>query len=580
MRYCTLLLALLSINFIQAQGLPRYMTEEEKAMLPNYSPPQFLSAPPSGSEIRNMAEWEEQQALMLTWTAYPGILAEIVRNAKLEARVIIICSDSTQVKNYLSSKNITHSNIDFLEESYNTIWSRDYGPNIIYTAGVDSMAIVDWIYNRPRPLDDVIPSAIATHLGVPIHSMTSSGDDLVHTGGNYMSDGFGTGFSSRLIVTENGPAGNFNVTIKTEQDIRDLMEEYMAIDEYALMTVLPYDGIHHIDMHMKLLDEETLLVGEYPTGTLDGPQIEANLQYVLNNFTTKYGTPFKVVRIPMPPNNGSGGYSQWSPYMTYANSIFVNNTILIPTYYEQYDTVAQRIYEKALPGYKVIGINCNPIIPSGGALHCITHELGVEDPLLISYKKLEDTLVSPGTTSLNLPIEAEIRHRSGISNAQLFWSADTSMGYNAISMSQIGMSDNYTATIPLANPNGKIYYYVQASSVSGKVMARPMPGASGPNNFEVLSNVGMNEPAIENIDVFPNPASAISCVKLRVNRPGPLKVALYNLRGELIQNVYEGYSKLGEQHYFLQAAELTSGVYILHLRTISGTYTERLVVHH
>ena len=47
-----------------------------------------------------------------------------------------------------------------------------------------------------------------------------------------------------------------------------------------------YDGIHHIDMHMKLLDESTLLVSEYPTGVADGPQIEANLQYVLSNFTT------------------------------------------------------------------------------------------------------------------------------------------------------------------------------------------------------------------------------------------------------------------------------------------------------
>ena len=38
----------------------------------------------------------------------------------------------------------------------------------------------------------------------------------------------------------------------------------MGINRYITMPTLPYDGIHHIDMHMKLLDEETLLVGEYP----------------------------------------------------------------------------------------------------------------------------------------------------------------------------------------------------------------------------------------------------------------------------------------------------------------------------
>ena len=45
-------------------------------------------------------------------------------------------------------------------------------------------------------------------------------------------------------------------------------------------------------MHMKLLNEETLLVGEYPTGIADGPQIEANIQYVLANFQNTFGKQF------------------------------------------------------------------------------------------------------------------------------------------------------------------------------------------------------------------------------------------------------------------------------------------------
>jgi hypothetical protein len=50
------------------------------------------------------------------------------------------------------------------------------------------------------------------------------------------------------------------------------------------MPELPYDNISHIDMHMKLLDEETLLVSRYPDGVADGPQINQNINYVLNNF--------------------------------------------------------------------------------------------------------------------------------------------------------------------------------------------------------------------------------------------------------------------------------------------------------
>ena len=101
-------------------------------------------------------------------------------------------------------------------------------------------------------------------------------------------------FSSNLILNENSG--------KTEAQIDTIMRKYMGIKRYIKMTTLPYDQIHHIDMHIKLLDEETLLVGQYPAGVADGPQIETNLQYILNNFQTCYGRPYKVIRIPMPPN--------------------------------------------------------------------------------------------------------------------------------------------------------------------------------------------------------------------------------------------------------------------------------------
>ncbi len=99
-----------------------------------------------------------------------------------------------------------------------------------------------------------------------------------------MSDGMGTAFASSLILDENEFGNPYNVSVKTESQIDGILSDFMGIDRYIKMNPLPYDVIHHIDMHMKLLDEETLIVGEYPAGVADGPQIEANIQYVLNNF--------------------------------------------------------------------------------------------------------------------------------------------------------------------------------------------------------------------------------------------------------------------------------------------------------
>ena len=54
------------------------------------------------------------------------------------------------------------------------------------------------------------------------------------------------------------------------------MNAYMGLDRYIKMQTLPYDVIHHIDMHMKLLDE-TLLVSQYPAGVADGPRLRPTL---------------------------------------------------------------------------------------------------------------------------------------------------------------------------------------------------------------------------------------------------------------------------------------------------------------
>ena len=57
-----------------------------------------------------------------------------------------------------------------------------------------------------------------------------SGDNTGVTIGNFMADGFGTAFSSKLVLDENGPGGQFNVTVKTELEVKNIMFDWMGID--------------------------------------------------------------------------------------------------------------------------------------------------------------------------------------------------------------------------------------------------------------------------------------------------------------------------------------------------------------
>ncbi|HNP98616.1 MAG TPA: agmatine deiminase family protein, partial [Bacteroidia bacterium] len=344
-KYFLLLMALLPVLAFSQNTLHR-ISDSEKIQMPDYlrQISQYrtdgITIPPAGA-VRASAEWEEIDALIVAWISYPVILKEIVRYAQDETNVFIICSDSATVKNYLTVSGVPQTRIQYIVAPFNSIWCRDYGPWNIYSDDVDSLSLIDWIYNRPRPKDDTVPSAIERHTGLPMYQTTVAPNDLIHTGGNFMTDGLGTGFSSNLIVDEN--PGHSIAEIDT------IMSQFMGINRYIKMNTLPYDGIHHIDMHMKLLDEETILMGEYPAGVADGPGIEANLQTVLNTYNSPFGTPYKVVRIPMPPDANGLYPNAGGDYRTYANAVFVNKTVILPTYAQQYDTTALRIWREAMP---------------------------------------------------------------------------------------------------------------------------------------------------------------------------------------------------------------------------------------
>ncbi|QQS37615.1 MAG: agmatine deiminase family protein [Ignavibacteriales bacterium] len=471
-------LVMLLTNMIFPQDLPHKMSETEEYLMRTYQHPipETDWITPPVKPVRTMAEWEELSGVIVTWTSYQSILRQIVDYAQEECIVYIVCTDSNSVRSYLTSGGVPLSNLKFILASYNSIWVRDYGPWCVYSDDADSMYIVDWIYNRPRPQDDLIPSVFAANKNYPLYQMTVAPNDVVATGGNFMTDGLGTAFSSNLILNEN--------PTKSEAQIDTIFKKYMGIDEYIKMPTLPYDGIHHIDMHMKLLDEETLLVGQYPNGVSDGPQIEANLQYIMNNFQTKYGRPFKVIRIPMPPD-ASGSYpSSGGDYRTYTNSVILNKTVIVPTYAPQYDTTALRIYREAMPGYNIVGINCNQIITALGAIHCITKEIGVEEPIFISHPKILTT-----QNSVNgYEVKAIIKTRTGVSTATLFWSVDTLAGFNSVPMTNT-IGDTFTADIPFQNLSTKVFYYISATSNSGRVISKPMTSPSGAYRFIVDSVV-------------------------------------------------------------------------------------------
>lgn len=481
----------LSILTGQENMLPHQMTAEERVIMADYLREHHENAlrsvpiPPPAA-VRTMAEWEELQALMISWRGQTTILTEIVRHVVKECKILILTTNPASVTTTLENAGIPLDSVEFVNTPTNTIWIRDFGPWAVYQNDVDSLMLVDWIYNRPRVNDDLSPNSVATHLNVPIYEATVAPYDWIHTGGNHLPDGMGTVFSSDLVLDEN-PG-------KTEDQIDSIANIFLGVNKYVKLPKLPYDGIHHLDMHMRIIDEETIMFGEYPEGVSDGPQIEANIKYIQDSLVTPFGNPYTIIRLPMPPDGNDRYPSQGGHYRTYTNSVFVNKTILVPTYEERYDTTALRIYRESLPGYNVVGINCNSIIPSLGAIHCITKAVGTENPLLINHARLRDS----HDETQEYPVVATIKHRDGIEIAYLFYKLKADTNYTQVPMVLVdSVNSHWAGIIPPHSAGEEINYFILGMAKNGKAQVRPITAPAGYFKFSVIGETANQPPVVQ-----------------------------------------------------------------------------------
>ena len=198
--------------------------------------------------------------------------------------------------------------------------------------------------------------------------------------------------------------------------------------------------------------------------------------------------------------------------------------------------------------------------------------------MLISHQPLDDTedTVNP------YPVEALMQHRSGMANARLFWRTEGDTEYNEVSM-DAGMDDMWNSAIPAQAEGTVVQYYIEGTSVSGKVQDRPMPAPEGYWQFRV------GEVQINGLDesngfagfqpAFPNPASAITCIPVVLSQSASGRLAMRDAAGREVAVLFEGQLPAGTSKHFVDAASLPSGAYVITLEISGrGLWSQRLMV--
>ena len=439
--------------------LPRNLAPHEYGMpLPHMDDP----TPPPDEPCRAIAEWEESEAVIFRWGSYNDILAQIIGHVVSTTKAYIICSSNTQAsscRSYLLGQGVTPiDSVEFLIQATNSVWIRDYAPWWLWRLESWDLAMYEWDYNRPRPLDDVIPEWLAE-----IWNIEYYGIDLTHTGGNWLLDSWNRAFCSQLIQLENWGL--------TSQRVTEIFNEYCTLD--TVMLGPTFFGIDHMNMYVKLVDDHTVIINQYPEGSPYNDEME-ELVEMFSGLSNEYGVSFEVHRVLT---------ENWvfSPY-TYCNSLIANNVVVVPQYnHHPNDEDAIALYEELLPGYEVYGVNCSSIIGSGGAVNCITHNIPHPQLIRIGHAPLEDT---PNTTE-PYQVVCEIASLGTLDDDSLriYWRSDQTLDWTEEPLVNVSEME-FEAYIPPSS-GGLVEYYIYAENAGGNWTTMPRYGPDAHYEFQV-----------------------------------------------------------------------------------------------
>jgi len=432
-------------SFIFSVELPIGLTDEEKLNRHLiYEMGRETDPPPA--PVRNISEFEKMEGVLIR---YPfGISTSIIAEMAEDLMIYCLVSSGSQNSAYnsMNSGGVDMNNVEFVLGSTDSYWTRDYGPWWVVDGNGD-VGVVDFTYNRPRPNDNQAPQKMSDHLNTPYYST-----DIVHCGGNYMTDGLGLSASTTLVYEENSISNN---------QVHNIMLDYYGVETYHTIEDPNNTYIDHIDCWGKFLSPSKVLIRSVPSSHPQYDEIEEVVDY-FEDIETSYGDSWEIFRVYTPSNQ------------PYTNSIILNEKVLVPIMNSSYDDDALLVYEEALPGYEIIGFTGS--WQSTDALHCRAKGIPDLEMLQIFHNPINNQSEPMDSYIVEVVID-DLSDAGLIENdLKLFWKNDLMESYEIIDLILSDCVDCYEAQLPSQPIDTEVKYFIQASDYSGRTEKLPMAG--------------------------------------------------------------------------------------------------------
>jgi agmatine deiminase len=329
------------------------------------------------------AEWAKHTATWLSWphkeASWPGkidtIYAPYIEFIKVVTegelvRINVVNEDmKASVIFQLQNAGVDLNKIELFEFPTNDAWCRDHGPAFLINPTTGQKAIVDWGYNAwggkypPFDLDDVIPTKIGNHFGLPVFN-----PGIVMEGGSVDFNGKGTILTTTACLLNKNRNPQLN-----QQQIESYLQNYYGAEQILWLGdgIVGDDTDGHIDDITRFVNEDTVVtVVEEDKNDENYHILQENLE-TLKTMRLLNGKQLNIVELPMPD---AIIYEDTRLPASYANFYIANSAVIVPTYRSKNDDKALDILTQCFPDRKVVGIDSTDIIWGLGSFHCLSQQ--------------------------------------------------------------------------------------------------------------------------------------------------------------------------------------------------------------
>jgi agmatine/peptidylarginine deiminase len=274
-------------------------------------------------------------------------------------KCLVVCDDLQKVKSYFEE----NENLFFVEFETNDTWARDCSALCILDNG--EVKLTNFIFNAwggkfEATKDNLISKAISKHYSAPMIDY-----DFILEGGGVESNGEGVILTtSACLLNKNRNASMDSIQV-TQKLGETLGAEKVLYLEHGYLAGDDTDS--HIDTLARFVDARTIMYVKPPHKEDEHYEELYAMEQELHQMAQENN--FKLIALPFP----SAKYEEDERLpATYANFLFVNGAVLVPTYSVPEDAEALEIFAKTFPTKDIVPIECSTLIRQHGSLHCVT----------------------------------------------------------------------------------------------------------------------------------------------------------------------------------------------------------------